>query len=427
MTPKKVQVLIVALIAFAGGYFFGTTKISFDWANYKPNITVINKEPPSSASLVDFNLFWNVWDKLTTNYYDPKAVDPQKLLYGAISGMVSSVGDPYTMFLPPQQQQNFQQQMAGQFTGIGAELSTDAQHHIMVMAPLNGSPAQKAGVKPGDIIVTVDGKSTNGWDLNQAVNNIRGPKNSIVTLGIIHKGNSNPSDVKITRGVITVKSVDGWVKQVKDIPTVNLKNSSLSSDSILYIQLSQFGDSTDTDLENLVNKVVSQVNSGTVKGIVLDLRDNPGGYLTDAQFVAGEFLPNGAPVVKEEDASGQMNTLYVNRTGKLTNTNIPMVVLINKGTASASEILSGALRDNKRAELVGETSFGKGIVQEAIDLGGGAAMHVTISKWLTPNGTWVGNGVNGAGLVPDVTVALDPKDPSHDTQLEKAIQTVLGE
>lgn len=423
MTPGKLRLAVLFLIVFFVGYFVGISKITLDWKNYKPNITVVNKEPPSSASLVDFSLFWNVWDKLSSNYYDQKVVDPQKMLYGAISGMVASLGDPYTMFLPPEQQTSFQQQLAGQFSGIGAELGLQ-DNKIIIIAPLDGSPAEKAGIKAGDMIVSVDGKSTDGWNLNQAVEKIRGQKGTQVTLGIIHKDAKSPTDITITRDVITVKSVVGWVKKVKDIEGVNLQNSPLAETSVMYLRLSQFGDNTDTDWQNLVKSLLPKMQRDNVKGIILDLRNNPGGYLNDATFIAGEFLPIGTPVVMEEQASGDRTTLSVTRKGDLVN-NIPVVVLINKGSASAAEIVSGALRDNHRAKLVGDTSFGKGTVQEALDLGGGAGLHVTIAKWLTPNGTWVGKGVNGIGLTPDVQVSLDEKDPAHDTQLEKAIQTVL--
>lgn len=419
MTPGKLRLVVLFLIVFFVGYFIGVTKVNLDWKNYKPNITVVNKEPPSTASLVDFGLFWNVWDKLTTNYYDQKAVDPQKMLYGAISGMVASVGDPYTMFLPPAQQTSFQQQLAGQFTGIGAELGLK-DNKIIIVAPLDGSPAQKSGIKAGDFILGVDGKATDGWTLNQAVDKIRGPKGTQVVLSILHKDSKNPTDITITRDVITVKSVAGWVKQAKDVEGVNLGSSSIANESVMYLRLSQFGDNTNADWQNLVNSLVGKIQSENVKGIILDLRNNPGGYLTDATFIAGEFLPEGTPVVMEEEASGDRTTLSVNRKGQLLGS-VPVVVLINKGSASASEIVSGALRDNKRAKLVGDTSFGKGTVQEALDLGNGAGLHVTIAKWLTPNGTWV----HGKGLTPDVQVSLDDKDPSHDTQLEKAIQTVL--
>lgn len=416
MTTKRFQIILLILITFVVGYFFGVTKVNFEWSHYKPNITVINKEPPTSASLVDFGLFWSVWDKLTTQYYDKSKVDPQKLLNGAITGMVQSVGDPYTMYLPPTQNSNFQQQLAGQFTGIGAELG-QKDKQIIVIAPLAGSPAEKSGIKAGDGIMKVDGESTASWTLQQTVDKIRGPKGSKVILTIIHEGEKTAKDISINRDVITVKSVDGWVKTIKDIPAISqdLKKSSVSEDSIVYVRLSQFGDNTNQDWTNLIASLLPKIQSMHPKGIILDLRDNPGGYLTDAVFIAGEFLPQGAPVVIQNDGNGNQSTLSVNRTGSLLNT--PLIVLINKGSASAAEIVSGALRDNKRAQLVGDTSFGKGTIQQALDLGGNAGLHVTIAKWLTPNGTWV----HGKGLTPDASVSLSSKDPAHDTQLEKAI------
>ncbi len=419
MNPKRLQILLLLVITFLAGYFFGVTKVSFEWSHYTPNITVINKEPPTSASLVDFSLFWNVWDKLTTNYYDKSKVDPQKMLYGAINGMVQSVGDPYTMFLPPTQNSNFQNQLAGQFSGIGAELGLKGKQ-IIVIAPLAGSPAQKMGIKAGDAILKVDGQSTTNWALPDAVNKIRGPKGSIVILSVMHAGDTAVHDLSVTRDTITIKSVNGWVKQIKDIDAINhtLKTSSKGDESIAYIQLSQFGDNTNTDWTVVVNTLYPKMQQMHPKGIILDLRDNPGGYLTDAVFIAGEFLPQGDTVVIQDSGNGQQQPLLVNRPGKFLN--IPMIVLINKGSASASEIVSGALRDNKRAQLVGDTSFGKGTIQQAMDLGNGVGLHVTIAKWLTPNGTWV----HGKGLTPDVTIALDEKDPSHDTQLEKAIDVL---
>lgn len=425
MKISKLQIVLIIAIAFIGGYFFGVNKVNFELKHYTPHITITSKEPPSGVSNVDFSLFWNVWDKVVNNYYDKKVVDPQKMLYGAITGMVQSIGDPYTMFLPPTQQTSFQQQLAGQFTGIGAELGMKDKQ-IIIIAPLTGSPAQKAGIKAGDAIIKVDGSVTDGWTLQQAVDKIRGPKGTQVTLAILHKGDNNMSDITVTRDVITVKSVDGWIKQVKDIDAISdtLKKSDSASDSIVYLRLSQFGDKTNEDFTSLVGSLASKIQSQNPKGVILDLRNNPGGYLTDAVYIAGEFLPQGAPVVIQ-DSGTDKNTLYVNRQGNLLH--IPLVVLINGGSASASEIVSGALRDNKRGKLVGDKSFGKGTVQQALDLGGGSGLHVTIARWLTPNGTWVGRGVNGTGLTPDVSVSLDAKDPSHDTQLEAAIDTLLSE
>src|SRR5258706_13517574 len=280
MSVKKLQLGVAFLIVFFVGFFIGTNKVSLDWKNYKPSVTVVNKEPPSSASLVDFSLFWSVWDKLTSNYYDKTMIDPQKLLYGAISGMVSAVGDPYTMFLPPQQQTSFQQQLAGQFTGIGAELGMK-DNHIIVVAPLDGSPAQKAGIKAGDTIVGVDGKSVASWTLPQAVDKIRGPKGTTVTLTVVHKDDQKTTDIVITRGVITVKSIDGWVKPISKIDAINQSAFSDTSTQIMYLRLSQFGDNTNQDWQNLMNSLSAQVANGSVKGVILDVRNNPGGYLTD--------------------------------------------------------------------------------------------------------------------------------------------------
>ncbi|HET9946989.1 MAG TPA: S41 family peptidase [Patescibacteria group bacterium] len=419
MKLSKLQLVLVIAITFLGGYFFGVNKVNFELRHYVPQISIVNKEPPAGVSTVDFSLFWSVWDKIVTGYYDKSAVNPQKMLYGAISGMVASLNDPYTMFLPPTQQTNFQQQLAGQFTGIGAELGLKNQQ-IIVIAPLTGSPAEKAGIKAGDAILKVDGQSTSSWTLPQAVDKIRGPKGTTVVLTIAHKDASASTDITITRDVITVKSVDGWIKPIASIDGISdtLKNSSQKDNSVVYVRLSQFGDNTDQDWSNLVASLLPKIKSQNPKGMILDLRNNPGGYLTDAVFIAGEFLPQGTSVVIQ-DTGTDKTTLSVNRDGNLMT--IPLVILINKGSASASEIVSGSMRDNGRAKLIGDTSFGKGTVQQALDLGNSSGLHVTIAKWLTPKGTWV----HGKGLTPDVSVALDEKDPSHDSQLEAAIQELL--
>ena len=410
-----VQIIVIAFIAFFAGYYFGVNKVQWDWKNYTPQINVINKEPPAGLTTVDFAPFWTVWQKIQTDYYDKSKIDSQKMLNGAIAGMIQSLDDPFTMYLPPVQNNNFKQGLAGQFTGIGAELSMKGKD-IIVIAPIGGSPAEKAGVKAGDTIQKVDGTSVVNWTLSQTVDKIRGPKGTDVTLTVLHKDASSPTDIKITRDVITVKSVEGWVKKVKDIDNISKNNT---QSSIAYIRLSQFGDSTNKDWSALVAKLNEQIKTQKdFKGVVLDLRNNPGGYLTDAVFIASEFLPEGTPVVSEDSAI-EKKTLSVDRNGSMIN--VPVVVLINKGSASASEIVSGALRDERKIPLIGETSFGKGTVQQAEDLGNGSGLHVTIAKWLTPDGTWV----NGKGLTPDIQVKLDPKDPSKDTQLEKAIQELV--
>jgi len=421
MKVTKLQTLLTIAISGFIGYYLGTTEVTVAWRNYQPNVTVINKEPPSASATVDFSLFWNVWNKLNATYYDKQSLDGKKLLYGAISGMVQSVGDPYTLFLPPSQNNSFQQQLAGQFGGIGAELGLDNKQ-IIIISPLDDSPAQKAGIKAGDAILKVDGQSTVGLSLAQAVEKIRGPKGTKVTLTIQHKNEKEQKDIPIVRDTIKIKSVSGWVKKIKDVDYISnqLKKSPNADSAVMYLRLSQFGDSTNQDWIALVGKLHTEMQKyQNAKGVIFDLRRNPGGYLTDATFIAGEFLSENTPVVIEDKGNGDTTTLSVTRKGMLVDT--PVVVLIDKGSASASEIVAAALSENRKIKLVGETSFGKGTVQEATDLGGGAGVHITVAKWETPGGNWI----HKKGLTPDDQVSLNEKDPNHDTQLEKAIEELV--
>jgi carboxyl-terminal processing protease len=417
---RIIRFFLIVLSAGLIGYYIGITKISYDWNNFRPQISVESKEPPPSMQKLDLAQLWQVLNKLEANYYDPKAIDSQKLLNGAISGMVNSLEDPYTVYLPPQQNTDFKQGLAGKFEGIGAELGMKGKQ-IIVVAPLDGSPAQKAGVKAGDSVLKVDDKPTFGWTLNQAVEKIRGPKGTEVKLTVQHKAEDKPVDLKLTRDTIQVKSITSWVKNVKDIDEINQSNvlKANPDDKVAYVRLSQFGDTANQEWVNFANNLALQLNNDkSIKGVVLDLRNNPGGYLTDAVFISSEFLKNGTVVI-QDDGKGNQVKMDVSRKGLLTD--IPVLVLINKGSASASEIVSGALRDHSRAKLVGETSFGKGTIQQAEDLGEGAGLHVTIAKWLTPNQTWV----HTKGLKPDIEVALDTKDPSRDAQLEKAVEELV--
>ena len=407
------QTALIILISLLAGYYFGVNKVSLDWKAYSPKVNVISKEPPADVTSIDFTPFWTVWQKLQTDYYDKTKLDSSKMLTGAINGMIHTLGDQFTLYLPPTQNNDFKQGLSGQFEGIGAELGTKDKS-IIVIAPLDGSPARAAGIKAGDEIVKVNDEVTGGWTLAQAVDKIRGPKGTDVTLTIVRKDTSGTKDIKITRDVITVKSVTSWIKKVKDIEGIKVAGDF----AIAYIRLSQFGDNTNKEWLSVTNDLVIKIKQQNAKGLILDVRNNPGGYLTDATYIASEFIKEGAPVVIEE-AGGVRTTLSATRKGLLLGT--PLIVLINKGSASASEIVAGALRDNNRARLVGETSFGKGTVQQAEDLGGGAGLHVTIAKWLTPSGVWI----NGKGLTPDVSVASDSKDQSHDSILEKAVAELV--
>ena len=424
MNSQKIRIILAIVIAGLIGYFIGVTKINIDVRNYKPKVEVSSKEPPSSVMHADFAPMWAVLEKLESSYYNKKAIDPQTILNGAISGMVESLDDPYTVYLPPKQNDDFKNGLAGKFEGIGAELGLKSKQ-IIVVAPLDGSPAQKAGIKAGDAILKVDDQVTFGWTLAQAVDKIRGPKGTDVTLSVVHKQGEPAANIKIVRDTITVKSLTTYTKQAKDIETVKTSPniSKIANEKIIYIRLSQFGDSTNNEWLKLSNDAATRLKTEKdIKGIVFDLRNNPGGYLNDAVYIISEFVRDGAAVM-QEDKNGERTSFAVSGKGLLYD--VPLVILINKGSASASEIVAGAIRDHKRGKLVGETSFGKGTIQQAEDLGGGAGIHVTIAKWLTPNGIWVGNGKNGEGLKPDVEVKIDEKNPEHDAQLEKAIEELV--
>lgn len=424
MKSQKIRFILAVVIAGLIGYVIGVTKINIDVRNFKPNIEVSSKEPPPSQMNADFSQFWQVLDKIEASYYDKKAIDPQKIINGAISGMVESLDDPYTVYLPPTQNDEFKSGLAGKFEGIGAELGLKNKQ-IIIVAPLDGSPAKKSGIKPGDAIVKVDGQVTFGWSLAQAVDKIRGPKGTTVKLSIGRGEGEELKDIDIVRDTITVKSLTTYTKQVKDIESVGkeAKSTKIADDKIIYIRLSQFGDSTNSEWLKLANDASVRLKTEKdIKGIVFDLRNNPGGYLNDAVYIISEFVKSGNAVL-QEDKNGDRASFPVSGKGLLYD--VPLVVLINKGSASASEIVAGALRDHDRATLVGETSFGKGTIQQAEDFGGGAGLHVTIAKWLTPDGTWVGNGKNGAGLKPDVEVKVDEKNPERDAQLEKAIEELV--
>lgn len=417
------QLFIVILISVGVGYLLGNYRINASWKNFKPIVSISNQNPPTAQSL-DMRLFYDVVTKLNTMYYDKSKVDAKKMETGAITGMVASLGDPYTAYFPPKQNTDFKTQMAGEFSGIGAELSLNDQNQIIVIAPLDGSPAEKAGIKSGDLIAKVDGKMTTGWTIPEAVDKIRGHKGTKVLITIIHPKEKEARDLTIVRDTIQVKSVTSWVKQFDcSKGGCTTTTSCASCGSVAYIRISQFGDKTNSEWLAAINKILPQIKSAkNFKGLILDLRNNPGGYLNDAVYIASEFVKSG-PIVKQQDGNGLIESMDVNRTGVLLD--VPLAVLINKGSASASEIVSGALQDYGRAKLVGEQSFGKGTIQQAVDVDGGGSVHISIGKWLTPKERWV----HGKGLTPDVSVTYDASASSKmldnmDNQIIKAVSVL---
>lgn len=405
------------ILVFGAGYRYGRRDLPFSSAADRRE--VVNRETPTEEN-IDFSMFWDVWQRLHKYHIDAAKIDNQKLVWGAVSGMVNAVGDPYTTFLTPKENQDFKEDLSGRFEGIGAQLNLKDQK-IVVVAPLKGSPALASGIKPGDWIIKVDDQMTVNWSLNEAVSKIRGPKGTKVKLNILHENSQKPVDITITRDQIKVPSVEYWTKAPSQISEIQYGNNPLfkrNNPKIAYISLSRFGDNLSQDWAQAVKATSEHMKKGDVAGLVFDLRNNPGGYLDGSVFIASEFLKSGV-VVTQQNSDGTKNVYSVNRPGTMLT--IPLVVLINQGSASAAEIVAGALQDHKRAQIVGQTSFGKGSVQSPQDLKAGASLHITTGKWLTPQGEWISE----KGIKPDVEVIVENYEASRDAQLSKAVELLL--
>jgi carboxyl-terminal processing protease len=397
-----IVVLALVILSYGIGFRIGNR---YNASSRIVSVTDISGKESQHTPGVDFSLFWDVWERVSQHYIDKTAVDSQKMVYGAISGMVASLGDPYTVFLPPDQNKESKEDLSGKFEGIGAQLGVKDKK-IVIVAPLKDSPAEKAGLKPGDWIIKVDGKETINWTLPETVSKIRGQKGTEVKLTVVTKEASKSSELAVVRDSINVSSVEWEVKEAGS-----------EAEKIIYLKLGRFGDQTNDEWTKAIDEITGRVKSEgkRVKGLVFDLRNNPGGYLNGSVFIASEFLKDGT-IVMQENSDGKRNTFTVNRNGRLLT--IPVIVLVNKGSASASEIVAGALKDRNRAKLVGETTFGKGSIQEAQELPNGAGIHITTAKWLLPSGKWI----NGSGIEPDVPIEFDENNPDQDVQLEKAIE-----
>jgi carboxyl-terminal processing protease len=386
---------------FIGGYFLGVSgfQVKLDKAK---NIKIERTLPPAKAGL-DFSLFWKVWDNLESQYFDKSKINRTDMVYGAIRGMVAALKDPYTVFLSPLENKVVQEDLSGSFEGVGIQIGFKGSQ-LAVIAPLPGSPAEKAGIKAGDFIVGIKDEAkgvdrgTVGLGLPEAVEIIRGKAGTKVTLLLTREGEEKPLLTEIVRAKLDVPSVI-LTFVGKEKKTAQLKVLKFNGDTL-----------AEWDKE-----VAKAVKAGNPDGVILDLRNNPGGYMDGAVEIAAEFLPDNSLVVIEERAGGQRKEYHTERVGKLTE--IPLVILVNEGSASAAEILAGALRDVRKVKIVGEKTFGKGTIQEPLQLNGGSGLHLTVAKWLTPNGTWV----NEAGLEPDVKIKDDEKT-NEDEQLQEALK-----
>ncbi len=385
---------LIALAIFIFGVYIG----SANRPEIQKVVGVSDKQNPADIQ-TDFSPFWKVWNLLDEKNPDAPKESNQDKIYGAISGLVNSLGDPYTEFFTPDEAKMFESDIAGNFTGVGMEVGVK-NGALTVIAPLKDTPAYYAGIKSGDIVLKIDGKDTSSMSVDEAIKLIRGPKGTIVTLSIFREGFKEPKDISITRDVINAPILD----------------TEQRPDGIFVIHLYSFSANSASLFRNALQKFS---NSGADK-LILDLRGNPGGYLEAAVDMASWFLPAGKPVVIEDYGGNQKETIYRGRGYDVFNNNLKMAILIDGGSASASEILSGALRDYGKAVLVGEQSFGKGSVQEVEQVTPDTILKVTVAKWLTPNGI----SISKKGLTPDFAVPITQNDVQSriDPQIEKAAE-----
>lgn len=348
---------------------------------------------------IDPNLFNEAWDVIHQSYFKRSQISEKDLFYGAVSGMISALDDPYTIFFDPKVNEDFTQELNGSFSGIGAEIGRK-NNALLIIAPLADSPAEKAGLRAGDRIIAIGDQDVSSLSVDGAVNLIRGEKGTEVVLTVLSKNDNTPKEIKIIRDKIAIPSV-----------TYELK------DKVALITISSFN--SDTDSRFL--KVAQQVLKDNPDGIVLDLRNNPGGFLDVAVNIAGSWLQDGQVVVREI-FSNQQDSKDYNAQKQINLSQYKTVVLVNEGSASASEILAGALQDHGFAQVIGETTFGKGSVQQLFELSDGSAVKVTVANWITPKG----RTIDSIGIEPDEKIEYTADDYNNDLdpQYDRAVEMI---
>lgn len=389
-------VFVAIVVAFGAGMYAGVS----DRITGLVGAQTLGVSQPSN---VDFSKFWAAWQLLNKNFVQTHASSSiptdQEKLYGAIAGLTDSYGDPYTTFFPPAEAKEFSENLNGEFGGVGMEMG-NKDGAITVIAPLKDSPAERAGVRSGDVVIMIDATSTQGMTVDDAVKLIRGPKGTTVKLTFERASTTEPVVVTIVRDTINIPIIEG--KLEKGIYTISLYSFSQNSAELFRQELRKF------------------VESGSHK-LVLDLRGNPGGYLEAAVQMASFFLPIGDTIVTEDYKGKQGNVIHRSLGYNVfKDSNLKMVILADQGSASASEILAGALQQHGVAKLVGTRTFGKGSVQQLLELGGGAEIKITVARWLTPNGQSISDG----GLTPDIKVerTIEDAKANKDPQMDEALR-----
>lgn len=411
---RVLTVVLLLAIGGVGGYHLATSGTLFGLK--LPFLELVQPEDvyrisysgqPKRYKDVNFDLFWGVWDLLDKRFYKPTEMNGDQMVDGAIAGMVAALNDPYTMYIPKETNTISQQDMSGSFGGLGVELgyvNINGSWVVGVQAPMSGTPAERAGVMAGDAIIHVrDEKKgldedTYDWSTSKAQQNLRGEIGSKVVLTLYREGyNDNaPFEVEITREEILVDSLTWEIMERDD-------------KKYAYMKLSRFGERTYDEWNEAVNAIAAQKDE--LSGVILDLRNNPGGYFNEAIHVASEFVKDGVVVIEKNKTTSR----DYNASGKGRLTDIPLVVLVNGGSASSSEIVAGAIRDHQRGKLVGSKTFGKGLIQERLELINDAGLNVTVAQWMLPGGDWLDQN----GIEPDVMVE------ANNTQQEGVVDNVL--
>lgn len=394
------SVFVAASLIFAAGVWFGGTIRTGDFSSSPPesvaDVQVINlNRSTNRSSTVDFSQFWLIWDTIKEKYVRSDIQDAD-LFYGAIQGLVAGLGDPYSVFFPPKPAAEFTKSLSGEFSGIGAEIGVK-NNQIVIIAPLPHTPAERAGLRPADKILAIDKQSTAGMDINNAVERIRGPAGTTTTLTIGREGLVKPKDFIITRAKINVPAV----------------MFSLRPGKVAYLRVLQFNERTMPELVGYL----SQIKAPGVRGLIVDLRNNPGGFLETSIAFASEWIPEGT-IVSERFRDGRENRHESVGLHRLVG--VPTVVLVNGGSASASEIVAGALQDYQVATVIGEKTFGKGSVQDFQNFSDGSALKITVAEWHTPQGT----NINQKGITPDVLLKEDfeKEKVGEDRLVAKALE-----
>ena len=410
---RVVVVLIVLFVVFLLGNYIGQKSTNLSSSN-----TIVIPES-INVTEAQFEPFWKVWQILSEKYVAATTTDSQERVWGAIQGLASSQGDPYTVFFPPEESLMFKNEISGNFEGVGMEIGLK-DGILTVVAPLKNSPAEKAGVRAGDKIVKINDENVVDLPVDKAVKLIRGPKGTTVKIVFIREGVSLQIEKSIVRDIIDIPTLQTEIKPGSSSTDSN-DSIGLRSDGIFVIRLFTFT----SQAPELFRKALREFIESESHKLILDLRGNPGGYLDAAWDMASWFLPQGKIIVTEDFGGKNKNKIYRSKGYNIFNDNLKLIILVDGGSASASEIFAGALREHGVAKIVGTKTFGKGSVQELINITNDTSLKVTIARWLTPKG----HNLSNDGLTPDIEVKITPKDIEikNDVQMNKAVEILRKE